>query len=593
MRIRSLPRGFTDLPEGVSLGELDDQGGMGAMKRASTTAMAVLTAGTILLTACGNAATTTEGNPVSGGTLTVSFKDDLKTLDPAIGYDTDSWSIERSIYNGLLDYKGFTTQLQPDIAADMPKISADGKTYTFKIRSGVKFSNGRAVTADDFKYSWERMLDPMPGGLFWCSVHGTQDFFNGTTTSIPGFKVIDTSTLEIDLDSPNQSFLNIIAMPFGFVIPKEAVAAAGENFAHQPVGTGPFVLSKWTPGQLIVLKKNPNYFGTKPYLDEVDAQIGLTPEVGYLRMQNNQLDIPQPDQTIPSAQYIQLSSNPNWKNRILKTPNVDIYYLAMNVNMRPFDNKLVRQAFNYVVNKANLIKIVNGRAGINNGIQAPPMPGYVQNYNPLGLDGNGQSIQKAKDLLKQAGYDASHPFPAQDLVYQKSSADWDRWEASIQQDFQQVGVTLNLKGLAFNAFLDVTGKPNTVALSVNAWLQDFPDPSDFIDPILTCAAANVTANGGNVAFFCDKDADKLADQARGDTNSTERLKLYQQFQDIIVTKDFPWVPMFSTLETNTSAARVHGYQLHPVWPFVATSIWVTGNAPSLAPASASASASAS
>ena len=568
------------------------------MKRANTTAMAVLMGGTILLSACGNAATTTEGNPVSGGTLTVSFKDDLKTLDPAIGYDTDSWSIERQIYNGLLDYKGFTTQLQPDIAADMPKISTDGKTYTFKIRSGVKFSNGRTVTADDFKYSWERMLDPktagpMTGGSFWGGVHGAQDFYNGAATSISGIKVIDPSTLEIDLDTPNQSFLNIIAMPFGFVIPKEAVAAAGSDYAHKPVGTGPFTLDKWTPGQLIVLKKNANYFGTKPYLDEVDAQIGLTPEVAYLRVQNNQLDIAQPDNTIPSAQYIQLSSNPTWKNRILKNTNVDIYYLAMNVNMKPFDNKLVRQAFNYLVNKANLVKILNGRGVVNNGIQAPPMPGYVSNYNPLGLDANGQSVQKAKDLLKQAGYDATHPFPPQDLVYAKASADWDRWAASIQQDFQQAGVTLNLKGLAFNAFLDITGKPNTTALSLNNWIQDFPDPSDFIDPILTCAAANVTANGGNVAFFCDKDADKIADQARGDTNSAERLKLYQQFQDIIVSKDFPWVPLFSSVETNTSAPRVHGYQIHPVWPFTTTSIWVTGGAPSLAPAPASASASAS
>src|SRR6267143_5096097 len=108
------------------------------MKRRHTAAVPAFLAGAILLSACGNSVSTTEGQPVSGGTLTISFKDDLKTLDPAIGYDTDSWSIERQIYNGLLDYKGFTTQLQPDIAADMPKISTDGKTYTFKLRSGVK-----------------------------------------------------------------------------------------------------------------------------------------------------------------------------------------------------------------------------------------------------------------------------------------------------------------------------------------------------------------------------------------------------------------------------------------------------------------------
>ncbi len=555
------------------------------MKRRPIAWLALMAAGTILLPACANTTPTGGETPTSGGTLTISFKDDLKTLDPAIGYDTDSWSIERQIYNGLLDYDGFTANLKPDIAEKMPVITNDGKTYTFKIRKGVKFSNGREVTADDFKYSWERMLDPktngpMTGGPFWGVLTGSADFFNGKATSISGIKVVDPNTLEVDLDMPNQSFLNIVAMPFGFVVPKEAVAAAGTDFAHKPMGTGPFVLDKWTAGQLIVLKKNPAYFGTKPYLDEVDAQIGVTPEVAILRMQNGQMDLPQPDISIPSAQYVQLSGDPKWKNRIVTTPNVDIYYLAMNPNMKPFDKVEVRKAFNYAVNKASQAKILAGRAIINNGIQAPPMPGYVPNYNPLGLDANGQNIQKAKDLLKQAGYDATHPFPPQTLVYTKANADSDREAAAIQQDLSAIGVTINLQGLAFNAFLDVTGKPNTTALSYNGWIQDFPDPSDFVDPILTCSAANVTANGSNVAFYCNKAADALADKARGDTNSTERLSLYKQFQDVVASQDFPWVPMYSTIEANVSSTRVHGYHLHPVWPLVVTSIWVTGAAAS-------------
>ena len=116
--------------------------------------VAVFAAGVMLLAACGGPATTTSDQPVSGGTLNIAMKDDFKTLDPAVAYDTDSWSVERAIYNGLLDYKGFTTELTPDIAAAMPDITNGGKTYTFKIRQGVKFSNGRVVTADDFKYSF-------------------------------------------------------------------------------------------------------------------------------------------------------------------------------------------------------------------------------------------------------------------------------------------------------------------------------------------------------------------------------------------------------------------------------------------------------
>src|SRR5207245_91811 len=245
----------------------------------------------------------------------------------------------------------------------------------------------------------------------------------------------------------------------------------------------PFVLDKWTAGQLVVLDKNASDVGTKPYLNEVDAQIGVTPEVAILRMQSGQMDLPQPDINIPSAQYVQLSADPKWKNRIVSTPNVDIWYLAMNPNMKPFDKVEVRKAFNYAINKGSQAKILAGRAVINNGIQAPPMPGYVPNYNPLGLDANGQNVQKAKDLLAQAGYGPGKPFPPQTLVYTKSNADADREAAAVQQDL---------------------------------------------------------AAGQHV----------------------------------------PWVAMYSTVEANISSTRVHGYHLHPVWPLIVTSIWVTGAAAS-------------
>jgi ABC-type transport system substrate-binding protein len=561
--------------------------------------LAGLIASSGLLAACAGASTSTsgEGAPSYGGTLVTTFKDDFKSLDPAIGYDSDSWSVVRALFNGLLDYDGFTTKLVPDIAAAMPAISSDGKTYTFKLRHDVKFSNGRGVTADDFKYSWERMLDPkttgpMTGGSFWGGITGAQDFFNGKATSISGLKVVDPYTFEVDLDASNLAFLNIVAMPFGFVVPKEAVAAANGDFAHHPVGTGAFVLSSYTPGQLLVLKRNTTYFKARPYVDEVDVQIGVTTDVAFLRMQNGQVDLPQPSVSMPSSNYIQLNSDPKWSSRIVRQSSVDVYYIAMNTKMKPFDNVKVRQAFNYVVNKANLVKILNGRAVINDGIQAPPMPGFVQNYNPLGLDNNGQNLAKAKQLLQEAGYDANHPFPAQDFLYPNTIPDSDRESASMQQDFKQVGVTLNLKGLSFATFLDLTGKPNTVALSWIGWIQDFPDPSDFIDPILSCASASVTANGTNSPFYCNPAVDQLADKARGDTNSTERLSLYRQIQDIIVTQDAPEVPLYSDVTTNASSTRTHGYKLHPVWPLVLTSVWLSGPASS-APAGASPSPSAS
>jgi ABC-type transport system substrate-binding protein len=314
----------------------------------------------------------------------------------------------------------------------------------------------------------------------------------------------------------------------------------------------------------------------------VDFDIGVAPEVGYLRLEYGQTDLPNPDVTMPSAQYLKLSADPRWARVLQNQTNVDIWYLAMNVHMAPFTNKLVREAFNMIVNKANQVRVLNGRGVINNGIQAPTMPGFQDQstYNPLSLDQNGQNLTMAKQLLAQAGYSSKHPFPKVALVYPKSSDTADQLAASVQQDFASAGVNLTLQGLAFASYLDVVGKPKTTALSYGGWIQDFPDPSDFVDPILSCSAANVTANGSNQSFYCSKQVDQLADQARGDNNKTERTQLYKQIQDIVVTQDFPWVPMYTDVQTNVAAPRVHGYHISPVWLLTFNNIWVTGPAPS-------------
>ena len=536
-----------------------------------------IVAALVLLSACSTANQVSSTKPVSGGTLIVTYKDDPRTTDPAIGYDVTSYAIEHAVYNGLLTYKGASTAVVPDIAEAMPSITNGGKRYTFKLRHGVKFSNDREVTADDFKYSWERMLNPttqgpMTGGPFWSGVTGAQDFFNGKANQVSGIKVIDRYTLEVDLDAANQSFLNVLAMEFAAVVPKEAVAAEGQDFARKPVGTGPFVFDRWVPGQILILKRNATYFGKAPYINEIDVQLGVDDQLGYLRLQNGQADVVDPGNNIPSAQYIQLSSNPAFKDRILRQTSGDLWFLAMDVNLSPFDKQAVRQAFNEIVNKQNLVKVLNGRATINNGLYPPIVPGYVPNYNPLGLDSKGQNLSKARALLAQAGYGPSHPFPAQDLVYPKLNQDWDNLAASIQQDFQQAGVTLNLKGLSFPAYLDSIGKPTT-PLSFIQWIMDFPDPSDFYDPLLSCATAIV--NGSNPSFFCDKQTDALADQARGDTNRSERLKLYQQMQNVVIGKDYPWLPLFSSVSTSISSTRVHDYGVSPVWPLDVTGLWLS------------------
>ena len=182
--------------------------------------------------------------PQKGGEIIIAYKDDLATLDPAIGYDWTNWPAEKLVFDGLLDYDN-TTTIVPRLAESLPQINGDATVYTFKLRKGVKFSNGREFTADDVIYTLTRVLDPKtssPGSGFFTGIKGAQEFIDGKATDVAGIKAIDPYTVEFTLTAPDVTFLNKMALNFAFIVPKEEVAKAGDNFGHAPVGTGPFLL---------------------------------------------------------------------------------------------------------------------------------------------------------------------------------------------------------------------------------------------------------------------------------------------------------------------------------------------------------------
>src|SRR6185436_10977624 len=163
------------------------------MKRNALSSLVVV--GLALLTACQPAATATSPTqsssgltPQKGGAMIIAYKDDLATLDPAIGYDWTNWPAEKMVFDGLLDYDEGTT-IKPRLAESLPQVNADATVYTFKLRSGVKFQNGREFTADDVVYTLTRVLDPAtgsPGAGFFVGIQGAQEFIDGTATSVAG-----------------------------------------------------------------------------------------------------------------------------------------------------------------------------------------------------------------------------------------------------------------------------------------------------------------------------------------------------------------------------------------------------------------------
>ena len=235
-----------------------------------------------------------ETQPKQGGAAVVTFKDDLATLDPAIGYDWQNWSIIKSIFSGLMDYKPGTTELMPDLAESYT-ISDDGLTYTFKLRPNLKFHNGRAVTSADVKYSIERAVNPKtqcPGAGYFSTIKGYDDVAGGKATDLAGIKTPDDRTVVFTLNRPDATFLHIMAINFAFVVPKEEVEKYGADFGHHPVGTGTFKFVEWQLGQRLVLERNKDYHRPGvPYLDRITFEFGQEPTVALLRLRKGEVDL--------------------------------------------------------------------------------------------------------------------------------------------------------------------------------------------------------------------------------------------------------------------------------------------------------------
>lgn len=506
--------------------------------------------------------------PAYGGVLTQGFKDDLATLDPAIGYDWNNWPAEKMVFDGLLDYNEGTT-IEPRLAASMPVVSNDGKTYTFSLRKGVSFQNGREVTADDVAYTINRVLDPKtksPGQSFFLGIAGAQDVANGKAATASGIKVLGKYAIQFTLTEPDTTFLNVMAMNFAYIVPKEVVAKEGTGFGHAPVGTGPFILKQWVAGQKIVFVRNPHYFFDKlPYLDGITFLIGLDPEVALLRLQSNQLDMLA--DPIPAADFANIRNDSRYANQLVRYVQPETTYLTMNTQTAPFNNVKVRQAVNMAIDKERVVRLMAGRAAIANQILPPLMPGYDPSYKGYPYD-----PAQARKLLAQAGY--PHGFNTQ--LYVLNVDPQPRIAQSMQRDLAQVGINASVVPLASATLVDLAGTPKKAPMvwsGGEAWLQDFPDPSDFYGPILGCASA--VQGGWNWPFFCDSKLDTMATQLKSMPNGPARYAGYRTlFGDVMAQA--PWVPVINNVNYVLHGPQIHGNATdftHNVHTFFYERLW--------------------
>lgn len=558
------------------------------MRRAAATAppalilaLVLVTALALLLGACGRPIDTSSGTPTTsftdqprqGGTLTLAYRAEPSSLDPAVARNAIDRQIVHDVYQGFLRYAPASgeagTELVACLATEVPTvenggISPDGRTYIFHLREGVKFQPpvNREVTAKDFKYSFERMLrEPgAPGRSFYTSVVGAVAYRKGKADEVTGYRVVDDSTVAITLKRPDLSFLNAMAMDFCDVVPKEWVDQWGEEFDRHPLGTGPFVFQRWAQGEEIVLTRNPQYWEAgRPYLDGVHYQLSFDPSTALVKLEHGEVDVL--GDGVPSADLARVQADPKLERLLHSQPLVATSYLFMNVRMKPFNDVKVRRALSWAIDRDRLVDLQAGQAK------------SLWQFYPEGLPGHeagkvyyGYDPAKARRLLAAAGYPKGFKTTLYTDNIDPDPAIW----RSVQADLAAVGVQASLRTLDTEALYEQQSSPKTLAAGSAWWSMDFPDPSDWIAPLFTKASA---AKGGrNASFWWSPKLERMYAAAQRTIDAAARIAAFTEIQEYLA-EQAPYVPCYQPVETTMASENTGGFYLHPVYQIDPTQYW--------------------
>lgn len=458
--------------------------------------------------------------------------DEPVTLDPHLASDASSAEYIVEIFSGLVTLDR-DLNLQPDIATEW-QTSEDGTLYTFTLRDDAKFANGKPITAETFKYSFERACDPGTespvADTYLGDIVGCREKLRGQASEVSGVEVVDDQTLQIQIDAPKVYFLMKLTYPTAFVVDQEAVEQGGRAWATEtPNGSGPFKLDDYTFGEKVVLVPNPNYYGEpKPSLERVTYT--LSGGSAMTRYETGELDLT----PVGLADTDRVLDPQSPLNRELAIADVlSISYIGLNAEQPPFDDLKVRQAFNLAVDKEALSNVVlRELAEPARGILPPGIPGYNPDLEGLGFD-----PERARQLLEESAYAGNLP----DVTLHVSGAGGAAprtIEAIVEMWRQNLGVEVAIEQTEFATFLsDLNRRPNPYQMYSIGWIADYPDPQDFLDILFHCESLD------NHSGYCNPEVDRLLEAARLETDEQERFGLYHQAEQLIL-EDGAWVPLF-------------------------------------------------
>jgi peptide/nickel transport system substrate-binding protein/oligopeptide transport system substrate-binding protein len=449
---------------------------------------------------------------------------DPRSLDPALSTDVPTGRAVSYLFDGLTRFTP-DARVVPDLATSWT-LSADGRTYTFHLASGVTFHDGTPFTASDVEHSFERVLDPKTqGGRGWplYPIAGAKTYAEGHASSIDGLKVLNDTTLTITLIQPFAIFPKMLAMPVASIVPKNTPADFGEH----PIGTGPWKFVEWQHDDYLRFVRNTAYHGDVPKEDSLEARIIPEPSTAVAEFESGNIDIV----SVPAQETRDWELNDETRPLLQSAPSLRLIYVALNTTHGPLRDARVRQAINYAVDTHMLLtRLMGGRGTLAAGVIPPSLDGYDSTRAPYHYN-----LQRAKQLLAQAGY----PHGIDLELWCSQSEPFPRMAQTIQAYLAQANIRVKIVQRDAPS-MRAAARNGTTDMALKDWFADYPDAEDFLYPLLH--STNFGA-GGNVSFYKNPTFDSVVTQARREQDVAKRTQLYQQ-ADSIAFADAPMLFLF-------------------------------------------------
>ena len=465
---------------------------------------------------------------------------DPRSLDPARSTDVPTGRAVAYLFDGLTRFTP-DARVEPSLATRWD-VSPDGLRYTFHLRQGVKFHDGKPFVARHVAQSFRRVLNPATkGGQVWplYPIKGAHAFADGKSTAL-GIETPDDSTVVVTLEEPFSIFPKLLAMPVASIVPD----SIGADFSEHPIGTGPWRLVAWKHDDYLKFARNPTYFGGASTIDTLLARIIPEPSTAVAEFESGTVDI----LYVPEDQTRAWEETDSRQAKLTSAPALRLWYIGVNTTRGALKDVRVRQAIARAIDVPTLLKqLLAGRGRVAAGVIPPSLDGADTSRKILPYDS-----AVARQLLADAGFAKGIDVE----LWCSQTAPFPRLAQSIQAYLAAANIRVKIVQRDASS-MRAAARAGQTDLVLKDWYADYPDAENFLYPLLHSANRGA---GGNVSFFSDAAFDRLVDQSRKESDPTKRAALYRQ-ADSVAYNRVGLMPLFFYNELYAIQPWVQGFEV--------------------------------